>query len=243
MSIPVAIDQKIRARLDELIQEASDLINKMEQDNREYHARNRNSIVTGKIHNQKTAFHALVIKFVSLIELMLGNSPRAVDIINEVRGLTSKSYSTEQILGILKGLRSDYENGMLTSLHNMLEANIISDYMNLAEQLLGEGISGQYDYVPAAVLAGAVLENGLRKLCDRQQPPIPLSKENGQPKTMGGLIDDLKKAGLYNELKAKQLRSWADTRNAAAHGKFDDFTRQDVEQMLLGIQNFLADYM
>ena len=33
---------------------------------------------------------------------------------------------------------------------------------------------------------------------------------------MGTLIDDLKAVNVYNELKAKQLRSWADIRNAAA---------------------------
>ena len=60
---------------------------------------------------------------------------------------------------------------------------------------------------------------------------------------LNALIDNLKNAGLYNELKAKQLRAWADIRNAAAHGKFGDFNRKDMEEMLKGVQNFLADYM
>ncbi len=68
-------------------------------------------------------------------------------------------------------------------------------------------------------------------------------KLNGQYKMMNALIDDLKKAGLYNELKAKRLRAWADIRNAAAHGEFDEFDRKDTEEMLKGVQNFLADYM
>lgn len=98
-------------------------------------------------------------------------------------------------------------------------------------------------YVPAAVLAGAILEDALRELCQRQNPPIPIEKPNGQPKTLAPLIDDLRKANVINELKAKQLRSWADIRNAAAHGKFDDFTLGDVELMLAGIQKFVADYL
>ena len=73
--------------------------------------------------------------------------------------------------------------------------------------------------------------------------PIALDNAKGEPKTLNPLIDDLKKANVFNELKAKQLRAWADVRNAAAHGEFAKFNRQDVEQMLVGVQNFLADYL
>jgi len=66
-------------------------------------------------------------------------------------------------------------------------------------------------------------------------------EDNGDDKTMNTMIDDLKKAGVYNELKAKQLRSWADIRNSAAHGQFDQFKRMDVEQMLKGIKDFLGE--
>jgi hypothetical protein len=65
----------------------------------------------------------------------------------------------------------------------------------------------------------------------------------GEPKTLNRLIDELKKAGAFNELKAKQLRSWADIRNAAAQGEFSAFGKADVEQMIYGINNFLADYL
>lgn len=45
------------------------------------------------------------------------------------------------------------------------------------------------------------------------------------------------------EISASQLRSWAGTRNHAAHGEFDDFNRNDVGQMIKGINTFLADYV
>ena len=115
--------------------------------------------------------------------------------------------------------------------------------MGQADALLKEGQPGAFDHVPAAVLSGAVLEKALRTLCDRQQPQIPITNANGDSKTLNPLIDDLKKAGVFNELKAKQLRAWADIRNKAAHGEFNQFTKGDVEQMLAGIANFLADYL
>ena len=47
----------------------------------------------------------------------------------------------------------------------------------------------------------------------------------------------------YNETKAKLLRAWAGIRNNAAHGEFEHFKRADVEVMIQGINNFLADYL
>lgn len=60
---------------------------------------------------------------------------------------------------------------------------------------------------------------------------------------MNPLIDELKSAGVFNELKAKQLRGWADIRNAAAHGESEKFKRTDVEAMIPGVANFLADHL
>jgi len=146
-------------------------------------------------------------------------------------------------ISTLKAIREDFERGFLGDLLIQVEAEVAADYMGHAEGLLREGQKGKYDHVPGAVLAGAVLEKALRTLCLQQHPAIPATKSDGDPKTLNPLIDDLKKAGVFNEAKAKQLRAWADVRNHAAHGEFDQFTRADVEQMISGINNFLADYL
>jgi hypothetical protein len=145
-------------------------------------------------------------------------------------------------LGILE-FRDDFEQGFLDALLLKLEAEVAADYMGQAEGLLKAGQPGKFDHVPAAVLAGAVLEKALKTLCNEQQPPVSVVNAKGEPKTLNPLIDELKKAGAFNELKAKQLRSWADIRNAAAHGDFSVFRKADVEQMISAINNFLADYL
>lgn len=145
-------------------------------------------------------------------------------------------------IATLTGIRDDVERNLLGDLSLQVESQIAGDYMGQAERLLEEGQSGKFDHVPAAVLSGAVLEKALRSLCDRQQPQISTTKLNGEQKTLDPLITDLKKAGVYNEAKAKQLRAWAAIRNHAAHGEFDEFGRKDVEDMIRGIKNFLADY-
>jgi hypothetical protein len=146
-------------------------------------------------------------------------------------------------MAFLKAIRDDFEKGFLGDITTRIEAEISADYMGQAEQLLTEGQTGKFDHVPAAVLAGAVLEKTLRALCGRQQPLVDVKDQSGRPKMLNALIDDLKKAELFNELKAKQLRAWADIRNKAAHGEFDQFNRSDVEQMVTGVRNFLADYV
>lgn len=146
-------------------------------------------------------------------------------------------------ISFLKAVKSDLDSGFLDDLASQIEAEIAADYMGQAEELLGEGQSGKFDHIPAAVLSGAVLEKALRKLCSQQRPPLPVVNANGDHKTLNPLIDDLKKVGLFNELKAKQLRAWADIRNKAAHGDFTQFNRGDVEQMLKGVSSFLADHI
>ncbi|GFE69000.1 DUF4145 domain-containing protein [Chroococcus sp. FPU101] len=158
---------------------------------------------------------------------------------------TSWSIESElyNLMSILKALKEDFEKGYLDDLEIKIEAEMASDYMGQAEQLLAEGQTGKYDHVPAAVLAGAVLEKELRTLCSKQAHPISTVNSKGEKLTLNPLIDELKKAGVFNELKAKQLRAWADIRNKAAHGEFDQFNRSDVEVMIKGINEFLANYL
>ncbi|RZB38496.1 MAG: hypothetical protein SRB2_00244 [Desulfobacteraceae bacterium Eth-SRB2] len=115
--------------------------------------------------------------------------------------------------------------------------------MGQAEQLLSEGIKGKHDHVPAAVLAGAVLEKTLKTLCNRLSPPESTVNEKGKPLMLNALIECLKKRGVFNEIVAKQLRTWAGIRNSAAHGEFEQSNRKQVENMIIGIQSFMSQHL
>ena len=144
---------------------------------------------------------------------------------------------------LLVALKADLAGGWLDKITEQVQAEVAADYLGMANSLMSEGVQGRNEYVPAAVLAGAVLERGLRDLCGRQMPVVSTSKTNGEPKTMNPLIDDLKAAKAFNELQAKELRTWADIRNAAAHGEFEKFNRGQVEAMVPGVRRFLAQYL
>lgn len=249
MPLPKRIDEQIRTRFDELITEGQKIVQQMDADNANFHSKPKYlgglGPVTylGSVHYQDTSYESLVTRVISLVHMVLGKSERGQQIVNDIRSMSSEKTSMERIVGILEGLKDDYKYGMLDDLSQMIEANIASDYMGQAEQLLGEGIPGQYDHVPAAVLAGAVLEDALHRLCQRQTPPIDLVTAKDDLKTLDPLITDLQKANVFNKAKADMLRSWAKTRNYAAHGEFKEFNRQDVESVITGVKTFLADYL
>jgi len=168
MPLPPEVDQRIRARLEKLADEGASLgdqISKFSWD--------------GLTPPLKRKFSQYKTSCISLLSLLSG-----LQHINEITSqvIKLKSYEVQQLAGIMWGIKDDYEAGMLQDLAQMVEANVTGDYLTQAEQLLQEGKPGQHDHVPAAVLAGAILENSLRKLCGRQIPPITTINQNKNPR-------------------------------------------------------------
>lgn len=145
------------------------------------------------------------------------------------------------MVAFLKAISKDFEQGYFESLEAQIDAEVSSDYLHQAEQLLNHGKSGNKSYIPAAVLTGAVLEHGLRSIAIRLEPTEPI-EVNGKKLMLNSLIDVLKKREVYNELVAKQLHAWTDVRNAAGHGNFGDFDEKQVKSMITGVSDFLALY-
>jgi hypothetical protein len=135
-------------------------------------------------------------------------------------------------IGILKAAKEDFEHGYIQDVKNLVAAEMFSDLLDQASQLLDAGYIG-----PAAVVAGAVLEDNLRKLCVGQT--IELSDK---PK-LDYMNSQLAKVNFYNKLTQKRLTAIADIRNSAAHGKWDDFTKKDVEDMISWVMIFAETHL
>ena len=134
-------------------------------------------------------------------------------------------------LGILKASKDDYENGLLFNVRTLIAAEVFDDFLEQADYLLESGY-----YQPSAVIAGSVLEDGLRKLCAKSGIPLP-----DRPK-MDTMNAELAKKGIFSSLQQKQVLALADIRNKAAHGKWDEFTKQDAENMIKLIREFMTKY-
>ncbi len=141
------------------------------------------------------------------------------------------SHVFSRALGVLKAAGDDYKHGFLFDVRNIVAAEVFDDFLEQAEYLLGAGYQA-----PAAVIAGSVLEDGLRQLCQRRG--IALS---AKPK-LDMMNADLHKASAYNLLTQKKITALADIRNNAAHGQWNQFTAQDVEDMLNAVRSFMAQH-
>jgi hypothetical protein len=134
----------------------------------------------------------------------------------------------ERAQGILRAARDDYENGYLFDVRRLVEAEVFDDFLAQAEHLLSAGY-----FQPAAVVAGAVLEDGLRKLCVRHSIDLTAA-----PK-LDLMNAQLAKAGAYSVLVQKKITALADLRNRAAHGRWDMFNSGDVEDMIGSVRRFM----
>lgn len=141
-----------------------------------------------------------------------------------------------EILGILEAVKYELENGLLDDIQKLLQADIFADFLEMGEHLLKEGYKD-----PAAVIIGSVLEDTLRKLATVND--IATTNEKGKLLTIEPINVELAKKEVYNQLVKKQITSWADLRNNAAHGHYDQYDAKQVEQMLQFVQTFASDYL
>jgi hypothetical protein len=133
-----------------------------------------------------------------------------------------------QLLGQLEALTEAYSANQLQSVREMIHADMFSDFLEMAEYLLEEGY-----HHPAAVIAGSVLEEHLRKLCARFGVALP-----AKPK-LDAMNADLARANAYDKNNAKQVTAWAGIRNDAAHGHYANYTPEQVKLMVAGIRDFM----
>jgi hypothetical protein len=139
-------------------------------------------------------------------------------------------------LGILSAVKHDLENGLLDDLTKLLQADIFSDFIDMSEHLLKGGYKDA-----AAVIIGSVLEDTIRKLAVASL--IPITHNNGKRLTIEPLNVELEKKGVYNALIKKQITSWVDLRNNAAHGHYNEYDSQQVKAMIDYVTNFTSTYL
>jgi hypothetical protein len=140
-------------------------------------------------------------------------------------------------LGILNAVRNELSGGWTESLKSIISAEIFSDFLEMASYLLAEGYKDA-----SAVMIGSTLEEHLRQLCITAKLPLEITKSSGEKVTKKAdvLNADLAKQGIYNVLDQKNLTAWFDLRNKAAHGKYSEYTKEQVYLMYQGVMEFIA---
>jgi hypothetical protein len=138
----------------------------------------------------------------------------------------------KRLHGGLLALRREYELGRLQSVAELVHADTFASFMEMAEHLHGQGYKDA-----ATVVAGSVLEQHLRELCNKNG--IAVQDGNGKYKRAELLNTELAGQDVYSKLDQKNVTSWLGLRNEAAHGNYTNYTAQQVSLMISAVQDFM----
>ena len=148
-----------------------------------------------------------------------------------VTGLASLTYSR----GALEVVKREVENDWIVDPRSVVVADIFTDHIEMAEHLLKKKWKD-----PAAVMIGSTLELHLRELSKKHG--ITVANSSGKHVKASKLNEDLVKASAYNATNAKLVTGWLGIRNDAAHGKYSEYTVDQVKNMKDGVMQFMAQY-
>lgn len=147
----------------------------------------------------------------------------------------ANDYARQQVLGMLRGLRLEYETGALLSVSELVHADLFADFLQMARYQLDKGFKD-----PAAVLAAGVFEQHLRSLAGKHG--ITVVKENGDPKGSEAINDELEKAGAYDMGTRKEVTAKLHLRKNAAHGDWSKYDHQQVALFIEWVSFFAQKY-
>lgn len=137
-----------------------------------------------------------------------------------------------EAVGVLLAVRGDVERGYLTSVELQITADVFSDFLDMSGQLLDAGYKD-----PAAMITGAVLEDGLKRLARLRgitvRPQDDITSVNQK----------LAEATVYNRLQQKEVHTWGAVRNHADHAEWDQYNAEQVRSMLDGVTRFLVAHL
>ena len=144
-----------------------------------------------------------------------------------------------RLVGVLQSLSADLTAGYLRSLEELVHGELFGDFLDMAQHLVQSGYKDA-----GAVVAGSSLEAHLRQLAKRFGVPTENTTVRGsiEPKKADLLNSDLVKAGAYSGLDQKNVTAWLDLRNKAAHGRYAEYQREQVEIMIDAVRNFMTRF-
>jgi hypothetical protein len=242
MSLPPALHQKYLRRFDELIAKGQDILANAEvrtiddDPYGDWAAAGCTSPPRTITEIRHASFQQWQMNWVTLLNQIVPQTHPQRSDITDLASYAPDAGTLQKMLAILRAVKEDYENGFLADLPTLIRAEVAADYLAQAETLYSE----QY-HVAAAVLAGGVLEDTLRKMCCARN--IAIHKPGGERRSVNTMNDDLARANAYNPAKADEIRAWAKNRNDCAHGDGDKVEPEDVGRMIAGIRAFVADQM
>jgi hypothetical protein len=141
-----------------------------------------------------------------------------------------------------------YDEGAFKSPRLLIAGELEGDIVDLAEaqaraaETATDPLHRQVNLAIAAFLAGAALEDALRRLCDARGLVYDSQRTNIS-KLQGALYQPSKQVEVISQSENKHVTAWADTRNKADHGRFSEITQTEVVSMVLGVRSFVEKHL
>lgn len=155
-----------------------------------------------------------------------------IDALNMARSGRQDGRGRNEVARILLAWADFVDAGMANTIPYGMQSRLDAA-IDLMEQV--QVFLEDHGVVPAApvMLAGAALEEALRGLMERCDSVI-----DGRP-GIAKYSAALRKCDLISRQDAKNIESWAGLRNSAAHGHFENVSREEARVMAAGINLFL----
>lgn len=141
-----------------------------------------------------------------------------------------------------------YEQGSLQSPRLAIAHEIEGDLLDIAQAQVAAAETSkdpaqkQVQLAIAAFLAGASLEDALRRLCDARGLPYDVQRTSIS-KLQSVLFQPSKQIEVLSASENKQITAWGDTRNKADHGKFSEIIHSEALAMVLGVRSFIDKHL
>ena len=136
-----------------------------------------------------------------------------------------------QMAALLARLVEEIEGGLLTTVENHAIAVTFDDFLDHGAEYLKDGRKNE-----AAVIAGIVFEDTIRRICRVLEIP-----ENNVP--LDTLISELTKRNVLTALKAKRARAAAGLRTSAAHARWEEIQLSDVNPVIEFTRELMAAHL
>jgi hypothetical protein len=160
--------------------------------------------------------------------------------------LSKADYS--RALAAARAVITLYDGGGLTSPRLVIAHELEGDLLEIAQQQIQRAEAATGAEVKtvhlgiAAFLAGAALEDGLRRLCDAHSLTYD-TQHTSIAKLQAVLYQPASGTAVITASDNKQITAWGDVRNRADHGKLSELTHSEVLAMVIGVRGFLDRHM
>ncbi|HOO57342.1 MAG TPA: hypothetical protein PLN69_10995 [bacterium] len=211
--------QKIFSKFDELIDEAKRISEE----------RDKNIEVSGESIISPVAYYRLLSSTKALFSYL--NTTTYYEMIKESG---TNKINPGILQGILESAKREYAFGLLAHPKLIATADSMENFLEQAEYLL------EQDYKDAAcVIVGGVLEGVLRSMLENKYSSIEFNHRDGLRKLNEKLH---KEASAYDKATYKLIDGYAELRNSAAHGNYQQYTNNQVREFILFTRNFISNW-